>query len=67
MPFLIIHFEPMPMFYFDFDDGESAIDEEGADFASIDVARQEAVFTLGDAVGDFSRQGLGKFSSPNPR
>jgi hypothetical protein len=50
----------MPRFYFDFYDGETAVDEEGADFASIDVARQEAVFALGDAVRDFSRQGLGK-------
>jgi hypothetical protein len=50
----------MPRFYFDFHDSETAIDEEGADFASIDVARQETVFALGDAVRDFSRQGLGK-------
>ncbi|HEU0150360.1 MAG TPA: hypothetical protein VFR21_26230 [Bradyrhizobium sp.] len=50
----------MPGFYFDFHDGETAIDEEGANFASIDVARQEAVFAVGDAVRDFSRQGLGK-------
>ena len=27
----------MPGFYFDFHDGETAIDEEGANFASIDV------------------------------
>jgi hypothetical protein len=53
-------FRPMPRFYFDFHHGETAIDEEGADFASIDIDRQEVVFALGDAERYFSHHGLGK-------
>jgi hypothetical protein len=44
----------MPRFYFDFHHGETAIDEEGADFASIDIDRQEVVFALG-MPSDISR------------
>jgi hypothetical protein len=46
----------MPRFYFDFDNGGSFVDGDGAEFDGVDTARQEALAALGDAIKDHLRE-----------
>ena len=51
------HFSRMPRFFFDFDNGGTFLDEDGAEFPSIEAARKEALKALCDAARDYTRDG----------